>query len=414
MQMKWKFIYAVLFESRQQVFNKRYFVNSVLVRLSAHYNLKVDELVVFFYKEIVKPGNIFPFELVKVLKELYEQILKASTKKEIQVKSETIVSSHKDMAKKRLFYYFGNSPDLYFFIDMLANEYEFVVFIEEVLKAEMVLRRYVVSELGIEPDNKQLLRLLGRFSKGYNSLSKVLIMEQVIMYWLALIAKKDRERFFEHKLPIMAKTNKLIKETLNAISEAAEINIDSAERENSKEIDNINKESAKDERLSTFVSNAGLILLWPYLPRLFEMLLLTSENKFKDDEARIKAIFIMQYAVFGLTEFAEHELELNKLLTGIDTEIPLPLSVDLTEREKEIIDGLLTAMIGNWSRLGNTSIDGLRGNFLVRNGKLEEHEDFYQLTVEEKAYDILLNSLPWSISTVKFSWMEKGINVKWR
>jgi len=122
----------------------------------------------------------------------------------------------------------------------------------------------------------------------------------------------------------------------------------------------------------------------------------------------------MQYAVFGMTEFAEHELELNKLLTSLETDTAIPLSVELTDNEKDIINGLLNAVIQNWSKLNNTSIDGLRGNFLIRNGKLEEHDDFYQLIVEERAYDILLGSLPWSISTVKFSWMEKGINVKWR
>lgn len=70
-----------------------------------------------------------------------------------------------------------------------------------------------------------------------------------------------------------------------------------------------------EEKLIVFVSNAGLVLLGPYLSRLFEQLSLIEESKFKGEDARIRAMFVMQYAVFGPTEFAEHELELNKLLT---------------------------------------------------------------------------------------------------
>jgi hypothetical protein len=417
MQMKWKFIHAVLFEPQQQVFNKKYFVNRVLLRIAAHYNLKTEELIVFFYKEIIKPGNAFPFELVKVLKELYEEYNKVAAKKVGLAAIDKVMPLPEEKAKKRLLYYFGNDSAHTFFIETLAKAYEFVEFIEEVLKAEMALRKYITAELGIEPDNKQLLGLLMRFSTEYHSLSRVTIMERVVMYWYSLIQQQGKRVLFEEKLQDIAKTNGLVKETLNTIVEFSELINDKQPSESKKEKDKMienKEEQPKEEKLSTFVSNAGLVVLWPYLSKLFEMLSLTADNKFKDTDARIKAIFVMQYAVFGLTEFAEHELELNKLLTGIEAGIPLPLSVELDDNEKGVIDGLLGAVIQNWSKLGNTSIDGLRGNFLIRNGKLEEHEDFYQLTVEERAYDILLGSLPWSISTIKLSWMEKGIKVNWR
>lgn len=416
-QMKWKFIHAVLFEPKQQVFNKKYFVSRVLFRIAAHYNLKTEELIVFFYKEIIKPGNAFPFELVKVLKELYEEQIKISDKKEAIATTAKIDSSPAEKAKRRLEYYFGKVSELVFFIEALSKEHEFVEFIEEVLKAEMVLRRYIAQEFGIKPDNKQLLRLLMRFSGEYHSMSRVTIMERVVMYWFSLISKESKQVPFEHKLKDIAQTNRLIKETLDTITEFSEFisSEDKQERMNDKKKSSDTKEEQpKEEKLSTLVSNAGLVLLWPYLARLFEMFSLTEDNKFKDVDARIKAIFVMQYAVFGFTEFAEHELELNKLLTGLEAGTPIPLSVELTDNEKEVVDGLLSGVIKHWSKLGDTSIDGLRGNFLIRNGKLEEDEDFYQLTVEDKAYDMLLGSLPWSIKTIKLSWMEKGINVKWR
>ncbi|MHA3787024.1 contractile injection system tape measure protein [Flavobacterium hauense] len=418
MQLKWKFIHAVLFEPQQQVFNKKYFVNRVLLRIAAHYNLKVEELIVFFYKEVIKPGNIFPFELIKVLKELYDEQLKKTIQQGISAVKTKTQSLPEEIAKKRLLYYFGTDSALFFFIKALAKEHEYVAFIEEILKAEMILRRQVAAELGIEPDNKRLLQLLMRFSGEYLAVNRITIMEQVMVYWFALISKNGKRPLFESRVQEIAKTNKLIKETLSTIAEFSEIINDGINKNEStmdkEELKSKKEELPKEEKLSTFVSNAGLVLLWPYLPRLFDMLSLTADNKFIDNEARIRAIFVMQYAVFGMTEFAEHELELNKLLTSLEADTAIPLSIELTDNEKDIINGLLNAVIQNWSKLSNTSIDGLRGNFLIRNGKLEEHEDFYQLIVEERAYDILLGSLPWSISTVKFSWMEKGINVKWR
>lgn len=416
MQLKWKFIHAVLFEPKQQVFNKKYFVSRVLFRIAAHYNLKAEELITFFYKETIKQGNAFPFELVKVLKELYEEQIKISLKKEKSAIASKTVLLPEEKAKKRLLYYFGNDSSLTFFIEALAKEHEFVVFIEEVLKAEMILRRNITAELGIEPDNKRLLQLLMRFSGEYHSMSRTDIMAKVLVVWMGLIKKESKRVLFENKLRDVAKANILVKETLKTIAELSELGSDDYKQENKTDMDEQSEKSdqLKQENISTFVSNAGLVILWPYLSPLFARLSLTVDDKFVDTEARIRAIFVMQYAVFGLTKFAEHELELNKLLTGLTAGTPIPQEVELTENEKEVVDGLLRAVTQNWSKLGNTSIDGLRGNFLIRNGKLEEHEDFYQLTVEEKAYDILLGSLPWSISTIKLSWMEKGINVKWR
>ncbi|MCC8155256.1 MAG: hypothetical protein LIP01_14345 [Tannerellaceae bacterium] len=34
--------------------------------------------------------------------------------------------------------------------------------------------------------------------------------------------------------------------------------------------------------------------------------------------------------------------------------------------------------------------------------------------MDEKAYDILLDTIPWNFHTIKLSWMQKPIYVKWR
>lgn len=167
-----------------------------------------------------------------------------------------------------------------------------------------------------------------------------------------------------------------------------------------------------EERI--YVANAGAIILAPYFPRLFDLLKMTEKGAFMDGAARVRAMFAIQYLVFGQTEFAETELALNKLLTAYRPEEPLPLSVELTSEEKEVLDSLLKGAMGNWSVMKGTSVDGFRGSFLIRNGVMADTGELWQLTVEEKSYDILLDSIPWSISPVKFPWMEKPLYVNWR
>ncbi|HRF39189.1 MAG TPA: contractile injection system tape measure protein, partial [Saprospiraceae bacterium] len=70
--------------------------------------------------------------------------------------------------------------------------------------------------------------------------------------------------------------------------------------------------------------------------------------------------------------------------------------------------------IDNWGALGSTSPDGLRGNFLVRDGKLTRTDLGRLLQVEAQSYDLLLDRLPWGINMVKLPWMEDMLFVEWR
>ena len=163
-----------------------------------------------------------------------------------------------------------------------------------------------------------------------------------------------------------------------------------------------------------FINNAGLVLCSPFLPRLFTMLELTGDNGFKDKKSTERAVLLLQYMLFESVLFPEHLLVLNKLLCGLETGIPVDRSIKVTQREKETMEQMLNSIIQNWGKLGSTSIKGLIGSFLIRDGKLEQQEDAWYLKVEQKGYDILLDSLLWSYSPVKYAWMKKPIYVKWR
>ncbi|PWF44994.1 contractile injection system tape measure protein [Massilia glaciei] len=115
----------------------------------------------------------------------------------------------------------------------------------------------------------------------------------------------------------------------------------------------------------------------------------------------------------GHWQTPEHYLMFNKLLCGLPLQEPLELDVALTEHEIGMCESLLHAVVKQWSGIGEPSLEGFRGSWLVRDGSLSEHSGHWQLTVEKRAYDILLQRSPFSFSMLRLPWMEKAIHVAW-
>ncbi len=171
-----------------------------------------------------------------------------------------------------------------------------------------------------------------------------------------------------------------------------------------------------NERLQGGVSvkNAGMVLLNSYIAVLFSRLgLINEQRKFISTEKQHAAVHYLQYVVTGLEMTEEFLLPLNKLLCGISLSQPVKESTDISVADKELMDGLIKAMIAHWPAIGNCSVDGLRGNWLVREGLLSEAEDRWELVVEKRAYDLLINKSPYSFSVIRFPWMSKPLHVNW-
>ena len=168
------------------------------------------------------------------------------------------------------------------------------------------------------------------------------------------------------------------------------------------------------------IQNAGLCLLAIWFPRLLDMLGLLAETDdgrkdLKDMEARIRAIFILQrLATDEVREYEEHELAFNRILTGCPFYVPLPKTLKLTENEIQTVESMLAGVKANWEKLKNTSVKGFQRSFIERPGRLEQREDKWVLYIEERAYDILLDSLPWSYRQIRLPWLKKKISVIWR
>ena len=175
------------------------------------------------------------------------------------------------------------------------------------------------------------------------------------------------------------------------------------------------EEAMQPEYIS--VTNAGLCLLTPWVIRLFGMLDLLTEDKkdLKDRDARIRAIFILQRLVTAeKREYKESDLAFNRVLVACPFNVPLPKNLELTDKEIETVESMLAGVKANWSKMENTSIGGFQRSFIEREGQLEQREYKWVLTVEDKAYDILLDSLPWSYKMIRFPWLKKPISVSWR
>ena len=164
------------------------------------------------------------------------------------------------------------------------------------------------------------------------------------------------------------------------------------------------------------VGNAGLVLIGPYLPRLFEALGLLSDGKFVDARASERAVHLLQYAIDGLREAApESELVLNKVLCGLDPAVVIGRRFNSSSEERALVDGLLGAVIEHWSILGSTTAAGLRETFLQRRARLERRPDGgWTLTVEPGSFDILIDRLPWGYAMQKHAWMREVLHVEWR
>lgn len=162
-----------------------------------------------------------------------------------------------------------------------------------------------------------------------------------------------------------------------------------------------------------YIHNAGLVILAPFLPRYFKMLEMTEEKQFINDTMAVRGAQLLHYLVTGQTSTPEHLMVLNKIMCGVDLLTPVPAELELNELEIETSNQLLNAILQNWDKMSGSTVENLRGSFLIRDGMILEHSDSWALKVESKAYDIILSFLPWAISMISLPWMEKQLETEW-
>lgn len=163
-----------------------------------------------------------------------------------------------------------------------------------------------------------------------------------------------------------------------------------------------------------WVDNAGLVLLSPYLPALFSRLGYLAGGRFKSHAEADHAALLLHHLAHNQAETPAHPLVLNRLLCGTDSEGRHLERRTLEVGETVMADELLRAVVAHWTALKNTSPEGLRESFLARDGRLSLTDGAWHLEVMPKAWDVLLDRLPWGIGPIKHPWMKQLLFVHWR
>ncbi|MFN0175743.1 MAG: contractile injection system tape measure protein [Saprospiraceae bacterium] len=160
-----------------------------------------------------------------------------------------------------------------------------------------------------------------------------------------------------------------------------------------------------------FADDAGLALIASYFPSFLKNVGLIGETGLLDGH---RAAHLFHYIATGDEAAPEYDLPFCKILAGLPVGAPLDAAEPLTELEKTETDDLLRSVIRHWDVLRNTSTEGLRQTFLMRQGKLSRRSagDGWLLQLEKSPFDVLLNYLPWACSVIRLPWMTEPVFVE--
>lgn len=181
------------------------------------------------------------------------------------------------------------------------------------------------------------------------------------------------------------------------------------------------------------VHHAGLILLWPLLPRWFSGLGLVAkaeENapfKFVSITAQAEAIAFLDVLAWHDNEGGEWRSMLSKLLCDWPPEVPLMDWPDLERMrflreaaEKYLQDTLMQIqqiqLMQGSTRPGlqKLAVQDVRALFLQRDGVLKEKGYGWQLAVTPHPADLLLRAIPWPLEQIIYPWMRVPLTVSWK
>lgn len=443
--LKWEFIFICVAGGNEVAFHQKTFVYAVLQMLAAHYNQEVTDLLSCFMYQLSALLEEVPFAALKqILRELYEENMlplaaagwvRASSDKEIAQwllalfgTSASLPVGREAWLEKWLVYCLNERSEV--FRRLWREGRLHVSLLLSLVNRKPSLRQLWLHKIG----DKRLLAVYRRWLVLYTALNSrfreygfpgpagdylavwmgeltspayLSWSETEIMRFLASRARRVFPPAWEPLLDKIAREagQKDVSEIIEYITELKKEEI---------------MEEVKSEKTSVEVRNAGIVLFNPFLPKLFRQLAYLSSDglSFRDEDAQARAVFLLQYVVYGEEcEWPETELSLNKVMVGMTGEHrPLPRQVKLEDAEKEWAEKMLEAAKGMWDKLKHTSNQGMRVSFLQRDGLVAcyESEAKWEVRVEEKPYDVLLDSLPWNFRLSKFPWMSQRMEVKWR
>ena len=81
--------------------------------------------------------------------------------------------------------------------------------------------------------------------------------------------------------------------------------------------------------------------------------------------------------------------------------------------QREAAEDVIKSAIGHWTVLKRTSVPIFRQTFLQHDGILTGAGGNWLLRIERISADVLIDTLPWTISIIKHPWMRQPVMVEW-
>ncbi|NRN27501.1 contractile injection system tape measure protein [Photorhabdus heterorhabditis] len=168
-----------------------------------------------------------------------------------------------------------------------------------------------------------------------------------------------------------------------------------------------------EQALPHQVSNAGILVLWPILPVLFNQLGLLEKQKFIHRQAQFCAVALLDYLIWGTEKAPIERKGLNHILCGlmVDENIEsAPIDPEKPLATEQWLDGVISQLPA-WKKLSHNDVRQL---FLQRPGELRIDEQEINITVQPQPFDALLNDWPWPLNIAKLPWLDRPLLINWQ
>lgn len=204
---------------------------------------------------------------------------------------------------------------------------------------------------------------------------------------------------------------------------------------------NTNRSRMNSHGASIEVPFGGIVLLHPFLPRLFRSCgFLNEQNQWISERQQWEAVRLLRYIATGETTWSEDDYTyaghlVEKLLVGLDLEAPMPAApmpatpMPATPEPAADSDSSfdpafvyaeapLAAMLETiqeyWPPMRNNSWTSLRKDFLSRRALITGlHDGQLTIQVQPHMMDVLIPRIKWGLSIVRYSWMNRMMKVEW-
>lgn len=159
----------------------------------------------------------------------------------------------------------------------------------------------------------------------------------------------------------------------------------------------------------------GLMMLSPFLATLFRRMGLLEKNSFISEAEQLKAYKVLM-TIPKIDEEKEYEYQdlIPRIITGIAPEDTIHFVPELTEVELLEIRNFLGAVLSQWPVMSNATIRGFIESFLIRDGKVWKDGSIWKIEVNGHGADMILQTLNWGFSTMKFPWTPYLIETSWQ